>query len=331
MRMRLSHIGGPTAGLALGLLAFTSHAAASAVLLFAAGGGGGASWEDTAGSNGLAGENASNGGGSAGGLGGLGGGGGQGGSISGSGGGGTGWTGPGGPGLGGSSGAGGSGFPTFSAGAGASFDGNFANGGFGGGGGGGEAGGGGGGGYSGGGGGGGESGFINGGGGGSYADISVTGATFASGSNGASNGSGVAGNNGYVAIGSTLFSYTGSVVDYTIPTSGDYFVRLAGAQGGSGLTNAALGGYGAVVSGSIDLVAGTDLAIVAGGAGDTGDFAPNFGGGGGGGSFIVELSVPTAVPPTPIPEPSTWAMMLIGFAGLGFAGWRGSRRAAAQA
>jgi hypothetical protein len=31
------------------------------------------------------------------------------------------------------------------------------------------------------------------------------------------------------------------------------------------------------------------------------------------------------------PEPSTWAMMLVGFAGLGFLGWRGSRRTAAQA
>jgi PEP-CTERM motif len=27
------------------------------------------------------------------------------------------------------------------------------------------------------------------------------------------------------------------------------------------------------------------------------------------------------------PEPSTWAMMLVGFAGLGFAGWRARRRA----
>ena len=27
-----------------------------------------------------------------------------------------------------------------------------------------------------------------------------------------------------------------------------------------------------------------------------------------------------------IPEPSTWAMMLLGFAGLGFAGYRASRR-----
>jgi PEP-CTERM motif len=31
-----------------------------------------------------------------------------------------------------------------------------------------------------------------------------------------------------------------------------------------------------------------------------------------------------------VPEPSTWAMMLIGFAGLGFLGWRGSRKTAAH-
>jgi hypothetical protein len=29
------------------------------------------------------------------------------------------------------------------------------------------------------------------------------------------------------------------------------------------------------------------------------------------------------------PEPSTWAMMTLGFAGLGFAGYRASRRAVA--
>jgi hypothetical protein len=27
-----------------------------------------------------------------------------------------------------------------------------------------------------------------------------------------------------------------------------------------------------------------------------------------------------------VPEPSTWAMLLIGFAGLGLMGWRASRR-----
>jgi hypothetical protein len=29
-----------------------------------------------------------------------------------------------------------------------------------------------------------------------------------------------------------------------------------------------------------------------------------------------------------VPEPSTWAMLLIGFAGLGFAGWRRAARLA---
>jgi hypothetical protein len=33
----------------------------------------------------------------------------------------------------------------------------------------------------------------------------------------------------------------------------------------------------------------------------------------------------------PVPEPSTWAAMAIGFAGLGFLGWRGSQRTAAKA
>jgi hypothetical protein len=32
---------------------------------------------------------------------------------------------------------------------------------------------------------------------------------------------------------------------------------------------------------------------------------------------------------SPVPEPSTWAMMGLGFAGLGFMGWRGSRKTAA--
>ncbi len=36
-------------------------------------------------------------------------------------------------------------------------------------------------------------------------------------------------------------------------------------------------------------------------------------------------SVNITVTSSPVPEPSTWAMMLIGFAGLGFAGWRATR------
>ena len=34
------------------------------------------------------------------------------------------------------------------------------------------------------------------------------------------------------------------------------------------------------------------------------------------------LDVTTGGGPPPVPEPSTWALMLLGFAGLGFAGWR---------
>ncbi len=34
------------------------------------------------------------------------------------------------------------------------------------------------------------------------------------------------------------------------------------------------------------------------------------------------------VPAAPVPEPSTWVMMVVGFAGLGFAGYRSNRQAA---
>jgi PEP-CTERM motif len=36
-------------------------------------------------------------------------------------------------------------------------------------------------------------------------------------------------------------------------------------------------------------------------------------------------------PPTGIPEPSTWAMIILGFGGVGFAGWRRSRKTALAA
>ncbi len=43
-------------------------------------------------------------------------------------------------------------------------------------------------------------------------------------------------------------------------------------------------------------------------------------------NFTIDIGVTPAVP-----EPSTWAMMLIGFAGLGYAGYRTSRKSAALA
>jgi PEP-CTERM motif len=47
----------------------------------------------------------------------------------------------------------------------------------------------------------------------------------------------------------------------------------------------------------------------------------------GSGGFGFDLAIGGAVPQA-VPEPSTWAMMLVGFAGLGFAGHRSTRRRA---
>ena len=189
------------------------------------------------------------------------------------------------------------------------------NGGFGGGGGSGNVGGGGGGGYSGGGGGN----FGGGGGGGSYLNPAMRDTIETPDFNGVA---GPSPSNGYVIVGLTVFNYTGAVVEYTIPTTGFYYVAAVGAQGGSGFGGS--GGYGAGVGGSVLLDAGTELDIVVGGAG-TNNFINLINNGGGGGSFVWD---PTAIPVQlqPVPEPSTWAMMLLGFAGLGYAGWRARRQ-----
>ncbi|MGB7976410.1 MAG: PEPxxWA-CTERM sorting domain-containing protein, partial [Roseiarcus sp.] len=186
------------------------------------------------------------------------------------------------------------------------------NGGFGGGGGGGVLGGGGGGGYSGG---GGSGDAFGGGGGASYLNPAVRDTIETPDFNGVP---GQTPNNGYVIVGITVFNYTGTMVEYTIPTTGFYEVAAIGAQGGPEFGP---GGYGAGVGGAVFLDAGTELDIVVGGAGGAG--LEVFGSGGGGGSFVWD---PTAIPVQPVPEPSTWAMMLIGFAGLGYAGY--SRRQA---
>jgi PEP-CTERM motif-containing protein len=119
-----------------------------------------------------------------------------------------------------------------------------------------------------------------------------------------------------VTIGSATFDYTGAPVTYTITTTTSYDIVAYGAQGGG--TSGGVGGYGAEIGGDFTLYAGTVLEIVVGGAGGT---ALDHGAGGGGGSFVWILSTPV------VPEPSTWAMMLLGFAGLGFVGYRKSRKA----
>jgi hypothetical protein len=61
-----------------------------------------------------------------------------------------------------------------------------------------------------------------------------------------------------------VFNYTGAVVEYTIPTTGSYYVAAVGAQRGDAFS---AGGCGAGVGGSVLLDAGTELDIVVGGAG----------------------------------------------------------------
>ena len=308
-------------------------ASATVTLLLAAGGGGGAGYSYFDGGDGLTTTSGGDGGNTGGGAGGVNGLGGAGGSheyphaIGENGGAGAGVLGNGGDGLYSRSGQGGFGPPTFAGGDGPNL---YGHGGFGGGGGAGESGGGGGGGYSGGGGGG----IVDGGGGGggSYVASAFTGVTTTPADNGATGGG--SGLDGYVNIvgpvGPSEISYTGSVIDYAIPVAGSYFIQAVGAQGGSGevdLTSDAIGGYGALVSGDVNLGAGTILEILVGGGGAVGHTATMehevfSAGGGGGGTFIWAV--------TPIPEPSTWAMMLLGFAGLGL-GCRKARALPAQA
>ncbi len=302
-----------------GALALAAEVFASAVatgatvpLLVAAGGGGGVGAAGLGGAGQITSSGQAGGGGAggAGGVNGLGGGGG-----------GAGWLGDGSTGtgiVGFAAGGGGLSYPTFAGGAGGVAPVGGATGGFGGGGGG-SYGAGGGGGYSGGGGGiGGFDSSEGGGGGGSYANPALTGVLETPGFNGSANVSEF-GVNGYVIVGFDVFYYTGSIVQYTIPQTGYYYVAAIGAQGGAQPTVGApigrvSGGYGAAVGGTVFLDQGTLLDILVGGGGEwgvPGAQAEGIGGGsGGGGSFVWD---PSPLPAQPVPEPSTWALMIVGF------------------
>ena len=78
------------------------------------------------------------------------------------------------------------------------------------------------------------------------------------------------------------FTYTGSLVTFTVPTTDTYQILAFGAQGGGGPLLFGAGGLGAEIGGDFSLTVGEILQIAVGGAGMTGE-----GGGGGGGSFVV--------------------------------------------
>jgi hypothetical protein len=85
--------------------------------------------------------------------------------------------------------------------------------------------------------------------------------------------------------GAETIDFTGSLVLYTVPTTGVYDIIAYGAQGGDAVTF--FGGKGAEAGGDIVLSAGTVLAVLAGGEGSS---TLGIAGGGGGGSFVFEIT-----------------------------------------
>ena len=79
------------------------------------------------------------------------------------------------------------------------------------------------------------------------------------------------------------FTYTGSLVTFTVPTTDSYQILAFGAQGGSAISGNLIGpgGLGAEIGGDFSLTAGEVLQIAVGGVGLPGSS------GGGGGSFVV--------------------------------------------
>lgn len=82
--------------------------------------------------------------------------------------------------------------------------------------------------------------------------------------------------------------YTGSIITWTVPTTGVYAIDAFGAQGGYGPIDGSgfHGGRGAEIVGDFSFAAGTLLYIAVGGLGSS--TANNYNGGGGGSSFVVD-------------------------------------------
>lgn len=89
----------------------------------------------------------------------------------------------------------------------------------------------------------------------------------------------------------TIFPYTGSIVQYTIPVSGVWLLQVVGASGGNAgsLPGAAEGGLGALIDSEFTLAQNQVLDVAVGGSGNVA--------GGGGGSFVVLQNGPNSYSP----------------------------------
>src|SRR5271169_352822 len=87
------------------------------------------------------------------------------------------------------------------------------------------------------------------------------------------------------------FTYTGSLVTFTVPTTDTYQILAFGAQGGNATSGSliGIGGQGAEIGGDFSLSVGEVLQIAVGGAGsdNVGGGISGGVGGGGGGTFVV--------------------------------------------
>lgn len=95
-----------------------------------------------------------------------------------------------------------------------------------------------------------------------------------------------------------VFSGTGKIQTYIVPTSGYYHLVAAGAQGGPG---GEFGGKGARIQGNFLLLKDEIIHLVVGMQGGAGTMPQNTdSGGGGGGTFIWKGAVPLPLPAKPL-------------------------------
>lgn len=110
-----------------------------------------------------------------------------------------------------------------------------------------------------------------------------------------------------IGTGTTTVSASGSIVQYTVQTTGLYDIIAYGADGGSSPITSGdffAGGLGAQVGGEFNLSAGQTLSVLVGVGGQEAGYISSYsttygvsgsGGGGGGGSFVVNGDTPLVV------------------------------------
>ena len=83
-----------------------------------------------------------------------------------------------------------------------------------------------------------------------------------------------------------FFTISNGIQLWTVPADGDYRIQVYGAGGGDGEQTGGIGS-GARITGTVSLIAGNVIKILAGQKGVNGGTTGNYGGGGGGGSYVT--------------------------------------------